>query len=634
MFLTLTVARSILYKIYMHMADSNERKRLNPKLTKRCYVPVPPTEAPPVDTQVGDVIDEKLVRSIKFTKSSEGGPQISSVEKDSVSLNMHDGEWVPKVFDNVGKYRSGGYWSCCGDPNQLSEECGTGPDARPHEDEMKELLPQESEAARKRREELKEMLKQPKVVGNAGNDGDEKENALTKQHDFCNAPMLISWIYKNITDEYTVSGGLSLMLENVQSGPGCENMVQYDCTRCIVKAHLQFPKNVHVQLACVSVLRKLLDCNITRPSLLSNPKPLKLLFTVSHQYMSSQAHVEQCVQGILQYSREEAMRSEIMAANMIHYVILYCRMYWRVPRILRSALKLFNWVTDIQERMEAVYHAGAVRTTLKVMERHLSNPDVLAPGMHFLTRAAAAYSPASMYMIKKEAIPVVIGALKALYSSERLQLEGLKMLQALSRYEDGWRQISQTKGGWQVICQGTIIGDSLVHELQGDFHNPGWAIGDTPHLPLTEQSKLAAAKVNASLRQESSSSSWSLNQLRAYMGLGTAAQTLAINREFQEAHFELLCTLELLPYPKEEREDWYKRLSEFEKLNELTLEEMSRTILSLKKKEAKEAQLAASRAQDEEEEYIKPVFVMGKRITTKLLEENDLDAANELKGIV
>jgi hypothetical protein len=48
------------------------------------------------------------------------------------------------------------------------------------------------------------------------------------------------------------------------------------------------------------------------------------------------------------------------------------------------------------------------------------------------------------------------------------------MSQMMARTTEGWKQISDIKGGWQAICQGTTGGDALVHELPGELHNPGW----------------------------------------------------------------------------------------------------------------------------------------------------------------
>jgi len=103
----------------------------------------------------------------------------------------------------------------------------------------------------------------------------------------------------------------------------------------------------------------------------------------------------------------------------------------------------------------------------------MNNADVLGPGMLFLTRASASYPLAMKSVLKMEAVPIIIGAMKALYSNDILQLEGLKMIQQLSKTSEGWKQIQDTRGGWQTICQGTTLGNALLHDLKGSFHNPG-----------------------------------------------------------------------------------------------------------------------------------------------------------------
>ena len=44
---------------------------------------------------------------------------------------------------------------------------------------------------------------------------------------------------------------------------------------------------------------------------------------------------------------------------------------------------------------------------------------------------------------------------------------------------------------------GTTQGNALVHDLKGSMHNPGWAIGDTPHMPKVDRMKILAAKAAA-----------------------------------------------------------------------------------------------------------------------------------------
>ena len=42
-------------------------------------------------------------------------------------------------------------------------------------------------------------------------------------------------------------------------------------------------------------------------------------------------------------------------------------------------------------------------------------------------------------------------------SPQILQLEGLKMIQTLSKTAEGWKQISDTRGGWQALTQGMCV---------------------------------------------------------------------------------------------------------------------------------------------------------------------------------
>ena len=50
-------------------------------------------------------------------------------------------------------------------------------------------------------------------------------------------------------------------------------------------------------------------------------------------------------------------------------------------------------------------------------------------GVQFVSRCARYYPPSAAYMLKAGAIDIVVGAIKAMYADEVLQLEGLKFLQ-------------------------------------------------------------------------------------------------------------------------------------------------------------------------------------------------------------
>jgi len=291
-------------------------------------------------------------------------------------------------------------------------------------------------------------------------------------------------------------------------------------------------------------------------------------------------------------------------------------------------LKTYCWVTNTKERMRAVCDWGAVLVTIKCMQRHITNPRVLAPAIHFLTRASAQYPSAAKTLLDNNAVSTVISAMKALYSNEVLQIEGLKMLQMLSKTKQGWDQISATRGGWQSICQGVTAGDALIHDLPGSFNNPGWAIGDTPHLPLLDRAKQEASKLEAARTREPTRSEWSVKSLLQFMGLPTKEMKLAINNERHECFFSLMTTLGLLPLPGEEREYWFMRTKAWEKANMSSLEEMTETLLALRKKALKLVE------EEKKGEYIKPVYFMGEKYDSSSLLEADQDLMEDLDDML
>ena len=71
--------------------------------------------------------------------------------------------------------------------------------------------------------------------------------------------------------------------------------------------------------------------------------------------------------------------------------------------------------------------------------------------------------------------------------------------------------------------------------------------------------------------------------------------------EYNEAYFELLRTLDLLPKnPAEDRGEWFNRVAAYEKENEIRVEDMVRAILEMKKKDLK---------RQEEEEIMKKAML-------------------------
>jgi hypothetical protein len=416
-----------------------------------------------------------------------------------------------------------------------------------------------------------------------------------------------------------------------QVGDGCVQMYRHNVIDLLCKASEAYRQNSNIQLNILIIFQRLLECNYTRESIISTPKALNISFLIGHYYMSSVKHVEHATACVLQCARHEVCRKEILDKKYITYLFVYCKKYSRNHIIIRNIMKLLNWVTSTDDRLVSMYEIGGAKTVLKCMERHMERGEVLAPALLFLTRLSKVLPEALDYLIHKKAVSTVIKALRTLYDQEIIQLEALRMLKTLSQSPEGWKQISDTRGGWQSICQGTTQGNALVHDLKGSMHNPGWAVGDTHNMPKVDRMKIMAAKAAASKGLQQSTVSWTSHALKQYMGQSMKPQTLGINVDFHEAYFDLIKTLELLPKSGEEKEYWFIRIHEYERENLITIDEMVETVLKMKKREsidAKNALLAENNA-----EYIKPVYVMGMKISTKALEENDIDITAQLNSL-
>ncbi len=164
-----------------------------------------------------------------------------------------------------------------------------------------------------------------------------------------------------------------------------------------------------------------------------------------------------------------------------------------------------------------------------------------------------------------------------------------------------------------------------MHDLPGDLNNPGWCIGETPHLPELEKQRAADQSAALNGTRAKTKLMWTTSTLREFMGLSMKGQTLAVNLERNDTHFELVQMLDLLPEPGEEKEIWFQRVKAYEKESDILLDDMVLTVMEMKRREAK-------RLKELEEnigggEYVKPLYVTGQKVTADFLVKNDKSAA-------
>jgi len=569
--------------------------------------------------------------------------EVNDIENDDIPLEVnpnmglvHSGVWIPKKWNNIGRHiPMTGLWNCCGELEHHSIYCISYEEREAFGNKLLAI-----EEENKQKEEYAKMVKERRrdPWENSKSLSIEKEGVediklrqASETGNAYNILMLVTWLLKNLPDEAITETGLKLMEVHSQVGDGCVQIYRHHGIDLLIKASETYRQNSNIQLNVLIIFQRVLECNFTRESIISSTVPLNVTFLIGHYYLNSVKHVEHSTGCILQCARHEVGRQEILNKKYITYLFMYCKKYSRNHTIIRNIMKLMNWVTSTDDRLVNLYEIGAARTVLKCMERHMERGEVLAPALLFLTRLSKVVPDALNYLIRKQAVSTVIKALRTLYDQEIIQLEALRMLKTLSQSPEGWKQISDTRGGWQSICQGTTQGNALVHDLKGSMHNPGWAVGDTHNMPKVDRMKIMAAKAAASKGLQPSTVSWTSHSLKQYMGQSMKPQTLAINVEFHEAYFDLLKTLELLPQSGEEKEYWFIRLHEYERENLITIEEMVETVIKMKKREsidARNALLAENNA-----EYIKPVYVMGMKISTKALEENDIDISAQLNSL-
>ena len=626
-------------------------RRLNPKLTARR--PMPPTESEEssivseeysVSATDDDLLSENATTMVDYNEQGrlEASATMTDVVANPNRHLLHPGRWIKKDFKLGRAIKRTGMWSCCGDIDSRTMYC---PSIESRTALKKQIKLEEKEKidSENRVKRIQETIKEPWEKQQLGYKKEHEviteqqvaiENASSHKSYF-NAAMLVPWIYKNIDDEKQVQLGVDFMIGHTDTGDGCKLLVKHGALGVLVKAHGAY-KNKHssIELSIVTCLRRLLECNFTRDQM-TNLDTLKIAFYVGYFYHHSKIHAEMSMYCILQLSINEHCRVKIIELNIINYATEWSRKHSKVQSIIKCLLKLFNWVSTSDDKMEYLVDCGCVSTTLQCIKRHFTNSGIISAGILFLTRSSKKVPAALEWILRKKAVPTVINALRALYYDDELQYEGLLMMRSLSKTSEGWKQISETRGAWQALCQGTTLGDALVHDLPGEFNNPGWAIGDTPHLPVADRQRIIAVAATAAQSHSSSGTSaksaWSSTALKQYMGISLKELKLSINNEYHDNYFNVICTLDLLPKPHEESVHWFKRIADYEVEMDIKLEDMVNTIIEMKKSEEQNKkdleEVSKNRA------YVKPVVVMGHVVTAKLLEEKDLSVEELQAGM-
>lgn len=157
-------------------------------------------------------------------------------------------------------------------------------------------------------------------------------------------------------------------------------------------------------------------------------------------------------------------------------------------------------------------------------------------------------------------------------------------------------------------------------------------------MPFLERRKLEVAALSAASNSQAkikTKGAWTGRSLQQFMGLNMKETKLSINNEEPEVYFEVVGTLDLLPNPKEEKEEWYARVIAYEKENGIEINQMVAAIIGMRRKKRMEEKEALKELKNTtENEYVKPVYFMGKLYDQKEMEESDKNLSEHLNGVV
>lgn len=498
----------------------------------------------------------------------------------------------------------------------------------------------------KRKEDFQNVIKENSIKGQKVEapyfltESQKAFQAAVFQDNSFNAPTLVGWIIKNVNEELTMLKGLDYVLFHMKTGEGCLLLFRHGIVTAVTRILTKYPNHPPLALLVIQILRQLLDCNFTRDELIENTEIFHLVMVIAHKYMNSIFHVDNAMRCLMQCVRSECNREYFFNKDYIGYLFIYAKRFRNQVSLLSSILRTFFWVMTDEKRIKTLFQFKIIQLAIKSMNLHRRQRDIFIPALMILKKIILTLPDAMVQLLKSNIVPLIIEGMQIIYDDQEVQLEALKLLKAISLTSEGWKQISEVKGGWQSITQGTLFGDSLVHELKGHFHNPGWSIGDTPNLPELEKRKLVAAENSKNSLENAPKVTWTASSLREYMGLSMSGQTLAINTDHHNIYFELLTTLDLLPQLDEQREYWFQRVRKFEKENDVMVEDMVGTVMEMRKREAiRKKQLAQSIAMmknggDEELGSLKELYVNGELVTMEKLQEKDADINETLLGIL
>lgn len=439
---------------------------------------------------------------------------------------------------------------------------------------------------------------------------------------------LIEYAYRHQPNTNVIVNVLTLIQQMCNTGSCCEQFVLVDVVALIYRIHVEHARHFDIQLLCIRILIRLVECNSTRDLILLKDTSAALIscigFITCRNYIQSTEHaievvklLANCQRSVPEDNSESIIRSHFLDSGNFSLVMYCLKLHFNEPLVAFWAIKLFSWFSLSDDDLIFLFTNKATKIILKFMRTHNRDAKVMGSSIIFLSRMTSAHQPSIDFIIKNQGVSIIIRCLQTYLSDENIQLYGMKLVHLFSLSKEGFNEISNVKGAWQFLCQ-----DSLPEEFS------------TSCLPKISHIDFPSSR---SPTYKNKKRVWTYVEFQRFLNdHHILNQRVRINLESKEVFFELIMTLDLLPLSSETNLDWYERIRHYEGDNELNLREIASSMIEMRKSEQKEHHTNASMLEVVAPENhkmspkvikssSKPVYVLGRLINSEFLSKNDVE---------
>jgi hypothetical protein len=366
-----------------------------------------------------------------------------------------------------------------------------------------------------------------------------------------------------------IDEGLEIIKRLMDSIEAQKKCLQFGALSVVTSGLKAHSNNYEIQLKGMTVVRKY----VTRDKAMVSMDVTNLAVSRLKMHRDSEEMVKEVLETLRVTAMLRVNRNRIYELGAITHIVCAIVTYRRNEIILSNGFVLLEIIGSMNRGKEEILDRGLVKIALSMMKEYSENEVVLASSLGLMLLACEDERGMDE-VISSNGVKVTLSAMKNLMNKAELQQRGLSFMQKLGATERGYAILDSLKGSWQWLAQGTVEGNSLVHLHKGTLESKGWAMGDINSEDDLHKGKLFLETRKGGGDSTGSMKIWSNSTLKQYMGLNTDEHKLSSNKVDSEFYFETIRNLGLLPRKGEMREDWYRRVREFEEHNGIDVRDL------------------------------------------------------------